>query len=231
MKIPLVLISGLLSNRRVWQRQVQDLSDLATICCIAPVQNTPQAMLREILENAPPYFALAGHSMGGWLSLEVMRAAPSSVKQLCLLNTTARMDSLEKADRRRHMIQQAQEGHFEEIVDQNIANFVLNPAVRSDVRKMFLEVGKEAFICQEQAMLLRAECQSILPTIACPTLVIHAAQDKIFTYEEHQELAASIPDARLAVVQNSGHMSPMEQPQAVTELLRQWLKSACERLS
>ncbi len=87
---------------------------------------------------------------------------------------------------------------------------------------MFLEVGKEAFIHQEKAMLARHESQSILPTIQCPVLVIHATQDKNFSQEEHEELAHQIPNAKLAIVEKSGHMSPMEAPQAIADLLRSW---------
>ena len=88
---------------------------------------------------------------------------------------------------------------------------------------MFLSEGPEVFIHQEQAMMQRKETLSILPQIACPTLLIHAAQDRNFSLQEHQELTAHIPGAKIAIVEDSGHMSPLEMPQAVTALLRFWL--------
>lgn len=97
MKPHLVLISGLLSNESLWHHQIRHLSDIASIQVISPSQDTPKKMIQAILDQAPPIFALAGHSMGGWLSLEVMRAEPSRVSRLCLLNTTARDDSEEKS--------------------------------------------------------------------------------------------------------------------------------------
>lgn len=96
MKIPLVFVSGLLSNETLWEVQVHNLSDLAVIQVQSPSQNCAKKMIEQILDLAPPTIALAGHSMGGWLCLELMRKAPFRVQRLCLLNTTARMDSEEK---------------------------------------------------------------------------------------------------------------------------------------
>ncbi len=223
MKIPLVLVPGLLSNEDLWRHQARHLSEIATIHIASPIQNTPEKMVEAVLEIAPPTFALAGHSMGGWLCLEIMRAAPSRVSKLCLLSTTARSDSDEKKERRKAMILSAEEGGFQGIVDKIAASFVYNLSCKDDVINMFLAVGQETFIAQEQAMLVRKETQSILANIACPTLVVHAAQDRNFSLEEHEELVAQIPNSQLAIVEDSGHMSPLEMPQAITTLLRYWL--------
>ena len=223
MQLPLVLLSGLLSNESLWQHQTRHLSDIASIQVISPSQNTPEKMIHSILNAAPSRFALAGHSMGGWLCLEVMRAAPSRVSRLCLLNTTARRDSEAKRLKRQEMILKVQKGEFREVVREAVENFVYNPLVKNDVEKMFLDVGEEVFVRQQQAMLARSECASILPSITYPTLVIHAAHDRNFSLEEHEELVDQIPDAELAIVEDAGHMSPMENTQAVTELLRLWL--------
>ncbi len=121
------------------------------------------------------------------------------------------------------MILRAKDGHFQQIAEEITDSFVFNTLCKKEVLNMFLEVGKDAFIHQEEAMLVRRESQSILASIACPTLVIHAAQDKNFSIEEHEELVAQIPHAKLAVVEDSGHMSPLEVPQAIITLLRYWL--------
>lgn len=226
MRIPLVLLSGLLSNKILWQHQARHLSDIASIHVISPSQESPEKMIRAILNEAPPKFALAGHSMGGWLCLEVMRAAPSRVSQLCLLNTTARQDSEEKMARRREMVLKAEKGLFREVVKELVEHLVFNPLVKKDVEAMFLNVGKEAFVHQEKAMMKRSECLSILPRIACPAWVVHATQDKNFSLDEHEELIRQILGAKLALIEDSGHMSPIEAPQAVTALLRLWLTYA-----
>lgn len=224
MKTPLVLLSGLLSNQRLWRHQIAHLADIASIQVISSTQNTPEKMVRSILDQAPAKFSLAGHSMGGWLCLEVMRVAPSRVNRLCLLNTTARMDTEDKAKKRHEMIQRVQKGQFPQVAKEIVDHFVFNASVKSEVEKMFLEVGSEAFIHQQQAMLERKECLSLLPSIRCPTWVIHALRDENFSLEEHQELVDQIHNGELRTVEDSGHMSPMEAPQAITALLRAWLK-------
>ncbi len=220
---PLVLVPGLLSNERVWEHQVHHLRDVTDLQIFCPTQNHPDKMVEALLNAAPPTFALAGHSMGGWLCLEILRAAPSRVAKLCLLNTSARDDSQEKRARRQEMIARSKNGAFRTILQETLGFFTYNPLVRPAVEAMFLEVGCQTFIDQEEAMLLRKPCQSILPTIRCPTLILHAAQDQNFTLEENLELAEKIPHAKLAIVEDCGHMSPMEMPQAITSWLRFWL--------
>lgn len=223
MKTPLVFISGLLSNASLWEHQYKHLNDIASIHIISPTENTPDKMVETILKKAPETFALAGHSMGGWLCLEVMKAASSRISKLCLLNTTSRMDSEEKKNRRQQMILNAQTGKFQTVVEEIADLFVFNTAIKNNVKNMFLKAGKEAFIAQQESMIRRKESKSILPTISCPTLLIHAVQDKNFSLEEQRELASQIKESKLAIVEDSGHMSPMEVPQAITALLRFWL--------
>jgi pimeloyl-ACP methyl ester carboxylesterase len=95
--------------------------------------------------------------------------------------------------------------------------------VKKPVLSMFLEVGEQVFINQENALINRSESMSILPTIKCPTMIVHAREDKNFSLEMHQELQVKIPRAKLAIVDDSGHMAPMERPQAITTLMRYWL--------
>ncbi len=220
----IVFVSGLMSDETLWEHQVAHLKDIASITCVSCTQNTPEKMVNAILQKAPNNFVLVGHSMGGWLALEVMRKAKKRVQKLCLINTTARSDSIEKAAKRKAMIEQAKAGKFNQVVEQMLPYFVHNQKAKQRVLGMFLKVGKDAFIAQELAMLMRDESESILASIDCPTLIIHANNDQIFSKEEHTELATKIPHATLVTIQDSGHMSPMEQPEAITSLLRNWLK-------
>lgn len=226
MKVPLIFVSGLLCNESVWSHQINHLNDLAAIKVICPNQNTPQKMVEEILTQSPEQFALAGHSMGGWLCLEVLRKAPERVKQLCLLNTTAKGDTPAKELKRHKMIQKAQNGQFLDIIEELVNDFVFDTRIKDEVRSMLQKSGEQVFISQEKSMLMRKECLTLLPSIRCPTLVIHADKDKVFSLEDHQELADSINHAKLSIIKDCGHMSPMEKPEEVTSLLRYWLESS-----
>lgn len=224
MKYPLILLTGLLSNEILWKKQIDTLSKIVHTQVITSTDNTPEKMVSHILNNAPENFALAGHSMGGWLCLEIMKKAPERVKSLCLLNTTARPDSEEKKKKRIRIIEQAKSGKLEQFLDESIDFFVWNESAKKEVKNMFLSVGPDALIAQETAMLARQECFSVLPRICCPTLVIHAAHDKIFSLQEHVEIATQVKNGTLVVIENSGHMSPMESPSEVAAHLSRWLE-------
>ncbi len=221
--LDVVFLTGLLSDKTVWEHQIDALSDIATATSLDSRAASPEEMVETIIKKSPPTFYLAGHSMGGWLALEVMKKIPSRVKGLCLLNTSCAIDSPEKARLRKELIKKAENGAFSEIVDAIVEKFVSNIECKESVREMFLRVGKDTFIAQEKAMLQRNECCSHLAKISCKTYVVHAANDQNFTLQDHEELVRAIPNSKLVIVENSGHMSPMEQQEAVSQILRRWL--------
>lgn len=223
MKPSLVLVSGLLSNEYIWKHQLTHLNDIASIQVFNPKEESSEEMVENILKNAPKRFALAGHSMGGWICLEVFRKAPMRISKLCLLNTSMRADSKERKAKRESMIKRCNEKKFKEIAHELAEFFISNPQNIKNTEQMFLNVGQNAFINQEKAMLNRNFCEDILSDINCPTLIVHATQDKNFSLEDHMHLVNKIPESKLAIVDDSGHMSPIEKPQVITTLLRFWL--------
>lgn len=220
----LVFLPGVLSDQRVWFYQIQHLQDRVTCKVIPLVEgNTTEDLLQTVLNSVQGPFFLAGHSMGGWLALELAKHAPQRILKLCLLNTSAQPDSKEKYQRRMDMIREVEQGGFQRVAEMLRDYYVHNDPVKKKVLSMFLDVGKDVFITQQKILLSREECSSFLPQISIPTLVVHAREDKNFSLAVHEELADNIPNAKLAIIEDSGHMSPMESPQAVTTLLRFWL--------
>ena len=115
---PLLLVPGLLCDEGVWSGQIASLSELVK-CEVADVSvdDNVAGIARSVLENAPPRFHLAGISMGGYISLEIMRQAPERVDGLALIDTQPHRDTPEQADRRQGFIDMAQDGRFDEVVD------------------------------------------------------------------------------------------------------------------
>lgn len=222
-KSALILLPGLLCDHRVWSHQVEHLSDIADI--IIPdlsKPETPAGMVEEILNVAPPTFSLAGHSMGGWLALELMRVASERVERLCLLSTSAEDDSPERRALREEMIVRVERGEVESIIDEAVDLFTFKKEVCGAVKEMFLE-DRHAFIPQQKSMLARKSLMPVLDTIRCPTMMIHARHDARFTLENAEVIVDNIDGAKLAIIEESGHMVTMEQPQAATALMRLWL--------
>lgn len=221
-KIPLILLPGLVSDAEVFAHQTEHLENVEILIPDLNHADSPEKMVKAVLDIAPPYFSLGGHSMGGWVALEIMKQAPKRVLRLALINTTALPDSPEKYEARNNMILQAEKDDYAPIIDILVKAFVYKSEVVKPARAMF-ERNKSAFINQEKAMLKRGDCLQILNAITCPTLIIHAENDANFNLEDSQLLVEKIKSSRLSTIQNCGHMSPMEAPKEVTALIQAWL--------
>lgn len=227
----LVLVPGLLCDEALWDHQVRHLGEIADIQVASTTgHDTLDGMVAAILALAPTRFSLAGLSMGGYISMEVMRAAPERVRRLALLDTSGRPDTPEQSDGRRAMLAASQAGEFKGITRRLLGQFVHpsrlgEAALTEAIMAMTARVGPDSFRRQQNALIpARAvDRRPYLREFRCPTLVMCGREDVLTTVEMHEEIAGLIPGARLALIEECGHMSTMERPQAVTALLRDWL--------
>jgi pimeloyl-ACP methyl ester carboxylesterase len=226
---PLLLLPGLLEDADAFEHPVKDLAGVAR-CVVADLTRSDSiaALAADALAQAPSErFALASHSMGGYVALEILRRAPERVERLALLNTHARPDSPEATENRRRLMALAERDFAAvsvELFPKLVAPAHLKEAgLSGKVTEMALATGKEAFLRQERAIIGRIDSRPHLGAIRCPTLVIAGRLDALMPVELLEELAHGIPGARLEVLEDSGHMSTLERPDVVTRLLREWL--------
>lgn len=228
-KIPLVLLPGYLDTEALWRHQIDNLADIADITVgDLTTQTSIPDMASTVLARAPKRFALAGLSMGGYTAFEIMRQAPERVSRLALLDTTPFADPPERLDGRRNQIATAREGCFDEVVEQMVgfkmkAQGPVKAELAAAIRQMSYDVGAEAMIRQQTAMVDRADTSDVLASITCPTLVLCGRQDQPTPPEVHEKIAAAIAGARLVIVEDCGHLAPLEQPEATTAAMREWL--------
>lgn len=229
-KIPLVLIPGLMCTRELFAPQIAGLADLAQISVADHgTADSFAGIARAILAAAPTRFALAGLSMGGALALEIMRQAPERVLRLALLDANAALDGEPIRAARHGYLDLARQGRFMEITREHLLPRLIHPARLGDkplietVLRMAEETGPEVFIRQETALLNRPDGLPGLSAIRCPTLVVVGADDILTPLERAREIADGIPGARLVIVPDCAHLSTLEQPAALTKLLREWL--------
>jgi pimeloyl-ACP methyl ester carboxylesterase len=223
------ILPGLLEDADVFDAVAAVLDDVAefTAADLTRSDSIVQ-MARDALEQAPPGpLNLVAHSMGGYVALEILRTAPGRVAKLALLNTNARPDSPESSANRRRLVELA-ERDFEAACMALLprlmtAGHLEDPVLTGAIGAMAHATGLEAFKRQQAAIIGRADSRPSLARIACPTLVVAARDDAIMPIEWLQELAAGVPGARLAIVEDCGHVSPLEAPEAVAKLLRDWL--------
>ena len=228
-RLPLVLLPGLLEDAAVWQPQIAALAEIAaaSVPDLAR-QNSIAAMAESVLATAPDRFALAGHSMGGYVALAVTRLAPRRVMRLALVDTAARADTPEQTERRQGLIELTRIGKFKGVTPRLLpllvhADRLGDAALTGVIMAMAERVGPAAFERQQTAIMGRLDQRSFLPRIACPTLVLCGRQDQITPLDRSEEMAAAIPGAKLVVVEHCGHIPQLECAEEATKAMREWL--------
>jgi pimeloyl-ACP methyl ester carboxylesterase len=229
--MPILLVPGLVSSPRIYAPVVPALWRFGPVTVANHIRDDNMgAIARRILAEAPPRFALAGHSMGGYIAFEIVRQAPDRVAKLALINTQARPDTPEATERRRGMIARAQGGGYRAILDELFPGFVHpsrlgEAALRQLVHDMGDDIGVEAFVRQQTAILSRADSRPTMATIKCPTLVLTGDADNTIPNSLSVEMAQGIPGARLAIIPDCGHLPQIERTQACADALVEWLRS------
>lgn len=230
-----MLLPGFLCDETVWKNQLAVLRPHFE--CLAPDYGTLDsftAMARHVIEQAPDRFAVAGHSMGGRIALEIFRQAPGRVTHIALLDTGYRAlpsgdAGREEERKRRALLAIARERGMRAMA----ANWIppmLHPARRNDsalveeITSMFERKTPDIFEAQMNALLARPDCLDILTGIRCPALVLTGSDDTWSHPRQHEEIAAAIPGSTLAVVPECGHMSTMECPGDITSALKKWIE-------
>lgn len=228
-RTPLLLVPGLLCDAALWSHQTRYLSDIADTRIVETMlDETAADMVERALEQAPSHFALAGLSMGGYVAFEFLRRVPDRIVRLALLDTSARADDAATLRRRRDFIALAEQGNFKGVTPRLLPAFIhadrmADEALVSAVMEMTERVGKDAFLRQQKAIMARPDSRPDLPAIAVPTMVVCGRQDAATPLALSVEIAENVPDARLCVIEECGHLSTMERPHAVTALMRDWL--------
>ncbi len=227
--LPLVLIPGLLCSARLFAPQIAGLWPFGPVTVADHRRDSEMAAIAaRILADAPPRFALAGLSMGGYIAFAMQRLAPERVAKIALLDTSARPDTSEQSATREKFIGLAQAGKLGEVVEVLTPRFLHrnrhnDEALKRVVREMAAETGVEAFVRQQRAITSRPDSRPLLESIRCPTLVLVGDGDELTPPELAKEICTGISGSRLVVVPDCGHLSTIEKPEAVNAALAEWL--------
>ena len=225
---PIVFLPGLICDARLWRDVIDGLADtVAPIVADLRLDETIAGMAARTLAAAPPRFALAGLSMGGYVALEIMRQAPERVTHLALFDTSARADTEERRETRRKGIEMIGQGKFigvsRGLLGSLLAPHHLGTPLADEVQAMSERVGGEVYTRQQKAIMNRVDSVPLLKDIAVPTLVGVGALDKMTPPELAEEMADLIPGAELVRFPDAAHLPTMENPGPVLEAMKSWL--------
>jgi pimeloyl-ACP methyl ester carboxylesterase len=227
---PVVLVPGLACTPRLYAGQLPALWTFGPVMVADHRRgDSMDAIAGQILAQAPPRFALCGLSMGGYIAFAIQRLAPDRVMKLALLDTGSRSDPPEASERRKASIAKVRAGEFEAVmdalwpvlVDKNRRD---DTALKRVVLDMATTTGPEAFIRQQQAIMTRPDSRPGLRAIRCPTLVLVGEGDELTPPALAEEMASLVSESRLVKVPDCGHLSTLEQPEAVTKALVEWME-------
>ncbi|MBW8820541.1 MAG: alpha/beta fold hydrolase [Streptomyces sp.] len=220
----MVLVPALGCDARLWQPVIDRVHDLVECVVVQGSGTSIASMADDVLTQAPDRFYLAGISMGGYVSLDIALKAAGRVAGLALLNTSAIAAPPDRRQSSIGVIELAESGRFDEAVDL-VSGAVApgRPDVTALAAAMARGLGAEVFKAQQLAVLDRRDRTSEIAKIAVPTLIVAGDADVITRLRLSAEMASSIPDAELHVLEGIGHLSPLEDPDAVAARIRDWL--------
>jgi pimeloyl-ACP methyl ester carboxylesterase len=229
MKQPLLLLSGLLCDRTIWADIPDRLASAADVSVISfGGFSSLAAMADHVLKMAPERFAVAGHSMGGRVALEVVRSAPQRVSGLALLNTGVHTVRDGEPQSRGRLLRLAYEHGMSALAAEWLPPMMAPDVARNaqlmpSLTAMIERSTPDSYAGQVNALLNRPEVLSVLPTIGVPTLLLSGSEDTWSPVSQHETMRRRIPHATLFEIHGAGHMAPFERPDAVAVALREWL--------
>lgn len=226
---PVVFLPGLMCDARLFSNQIGALSS-KTAVMVAPLTEGERVedIARNLLSHLPPRFALAGLSFGGIVAMEILRQGPDRVTRLALMDTNPLAETPQVAAMREPQMIKARMGRLREVMAEEMKPKYLAPGpdrveILNLVLQMAESLGPDVFVRQSRALQRRPDQQATLRQCKVPTMVMCGAHDALCPPKRHEFMAELIPFAKLRVFSRSGHLPTLEQPEAASEALADWL--------
>lgn len=228
---PLVLLPGMMCDARLFAPQIAAFSASRAVH-VAPITRgeTITEIAQALLDDAPPQFALLGLSMGAIVAMEVLRLAPARVTRIAMLNTNHRAESDKVRAMREPQIARAQHGELAAVMrDEMKPNYLADGPNRTDILALCMDMatnlGAGVFVRQSRALQTRLDQTETLSNATLAALALGGAEDVLCPPFRHEQIASLMPNAKLAIIENAGHLTTLEQPDIVNAHLKKWLSA------
>lgn len=226
---PIVLIPGLMADARLFLPQLVGLGALRAMQVTLVTQgDTVEAMSAYVLAQAPAKFALIGQGLGGDVALDIVRREPDRVTRVVLMATDPLSEPPQAAALREARIVAARSGRLveamrEEIPPAALADTPWRDEVLALVRDMALGLGEGVFLRQSRALQRRPDQQKTMRRVRIPALILAGAQDTLVPLRRQEFTAGLMPFARMLLIDDAGHLPSLEQPEAVTAAIEDFM--------
>jgi pimeloyl-ACP methyl ester carboxylesterase len=223
----LVLLPGFMCDTDLWADMASDLAKLGSLHYGNVYQDdTLDGMARRVLAESPDKFVLVGFSMGGFVARVLTLMAPERVTGVAFVASSAREYSDAERQRRR---QGAMPGDKPKRANPGVAlglhpDRERDPVLLDRLRSMQRRLGPE--VRARQAALVRRDGYADLERITCPSLVVAARQDRLRSFDETERMAKHLPHSRFNIIEECGHMAPLERPRELAGLIADWIAGA-----
>ena len=219
----LVLLPGFMCDADLWADMAADLAKLGTVHYGNVYQDgSLDGMARRVLAESPEKFVLVGFSMGGFVARVLTLMAPERVRGVAFIASSAREYTPAERERR---IKGNLPGDRPKRANGVAAGLhpdrERDPVLLDRLRGMQRRLGPE--VRARQAALVRRDGYADLERIACPALVIACRQDRLRRFAETERMAKHLPRGRFEVIEDCGHMAPLEKPHELAERLAGWI--------
>jgi len=224
-----VLVPGMGNTAQLWSAQFSELSEMCTVV-VADYTGAKsiQKMADRVLEQVPEgRFSLVGFSLGGYIALNLVGRVAERIERLAFISASPFADSEQAIKQRESLIEQAHANY--KVVLENMGRFIvcadgpLARETRKTVATMGIELGVDEFCRQQRAAMQRPDAREQLSSIRCPVRVLCGADDRVTPVSGNRYLAEHVPGATLQVLEQSGHLLPLERPTEVSAFLHDWL--------
>ena len=222
-----MLLPGMNCSARVW-------SGLGLAPAMTPALTEPDLgeQVTRLLDELPARFALAGLSLGAIVAMALVRTAPDRVTRLALLSTNPHGPTdQQRAGWRRQRDRLAAGTTAREIQFDLLPLLLSDDAVRNrpELVEEALTLAEDTDLDAQLALqATRIDERPGLREVRCPTLVLAARHDRLCSVERHREIASLVPRAELQILERAAHLSPLEQPGAVSAALTSWISLTAE---
>ena len=225
----IVLLPGFMCDADLWTDMLPQLEPLGALHFGNVYEDDSlEGMAARVLAEAPDRFVLVGFSMGGFVARILTLMAPERVSGVAFVASSARGYSDEERARRisgfrpgdrpprdAGTVTTAMGLHPDRETD---------PVLLERLRGMQRRLGRD--VRKRQAALVRRDGYADLERITCPSLVVACRQDRLRTLAETERMAQALPNSRFSIIEECGHMAPLEKPHELSALLTGWIENS-----